>query len=443
MIMKSEKGIKFLTTEQIKASIESIVRNSSEFLTIICAYLVIPNEHIEYLPKIKQVNLIGGKEDTISDQEAELKKKIPRVNIKFVKNLHAKCYMNESTILLPSMNLNKYYNPTYDISKDNIEFGLEIHRNEAEELYESIKKEINSIKDFVFENDCSEQKVTSFLKKEEISQNQDMHIRFLKTYGIMSSVKDVITSAKESIMIVSPYLDVSEDCLGCLRSTPVKKNLLFGKNDMQKPQKEELKRVRNLCVHYINELHAKCYLNEEKAIVTSMNLLQSSEKNIEIGIEIYKENNPSIYNQIEAWIHSLIDKADEAGKNDPDWQKTHCCVLKRGKAGKYDINWYQTRGYCLWCGEDIPWCLNISNEDVPLCDSCKGIDEIERDRELFPNAFIKGPYCHRCRKNIDKAKYFKVKDLIKDLRINQDHPLCIDCWKAEKPDNSEEIAGSS
>lgn len=411
MITKFEKGIEFLTTEQIKASIESIVRNSSEFLTIICAYLVIPNEHIEYLSKIKQVNLIGGLESTLSGQEAKLKEKIPGVNIKFVKNLHAKCYMNESTILLPSMNLNKYYNPTYDISKDNIEFGLEIHKDEAEELYESIKKEINSIKDFVFENDCSEQKVTSFLKKEEISQNQDMHIRFLKTYGIMSSVKDVITSAKESITIVSPYLDVSEDCLGCLCSTSVRKCLVFGKDDMRKSQKDDFKKVENLNVHYVRQLHAKCYINEDKAVITSMNLLEKSKKNIEIGLEIYRERNPELYKEIKAEVCSIFDD----------------------KSCLYDIYRETTDGYCIVCGHSIPF-----NEKKPFCDACEEYVEREMDKmegdiecdfELFPEWFAEyfgEPYCHRCGK-----KYIYRKEY-SDGQIGIYHPLCKSCWKIEK-----------
>lgn len=416
MIMKSEKGIKFLTTEQIKVSIESIVRNSSEFLTIICAYLVIPNEHIECLSKIKQVNLICGLKDTLSGQEAKLKEKIPRVNIKFIENLHAKCYMNESTILLPSMNLNKYYTPTYNISKDNIEFGLEIHKEQAPELYESVAKEINSIKDFIFENDCSEQSVTSFLKKEEISQNQDMNIRFLKTYGIMSSVKDVITSAKESVMIVSPYLYMSENCLGCLCGTPVRKNLVFRKDDISNPdmynsQKKNLRSVKGLTVHCSRQLHAKCYINEDKAVITSMNLLEKSKKNIEIGLEIYRERNPELYKEIKAEVCSIFDN----------------------KSCSYDIFREITEGYCIVCGHSIPF-----NENKPFCDACeeyvereidKNEGNIEFDSELFPEWFAEyfgEPYCHRCGKKYVYRKEYS------DGQLGIYHPLCKSCWKIEK-----------
>ena len=41
-------------------------------------------------------------------------------------------------------------------------------------------------------------------------------------------------------------------------------------------------------VYFNEKLHAKCYMNEDTAIITSMNLYEASEKNRELGVLIQK-----------------------------------------------------------------------------------------------------------------------------------------------------------
>ena len=63
-------------------------------------------------------------------------------------------------------------------------------------------------------------------------------------------------------------------------------------------QKEKLRSL-NIKMFIRENLHAKCYLNESTAIITSMNLYQhSQENNIELGVRIQKEEDAGLYDEI-------------------------------------------------------------------------------------------------------------------------------------------------
>lgn len=61
-----------------------------------------------------------------------------------------------------------------------------------------------------------------------------------------------------------------------------------------------------------NSLHAKCYLNENEAIVTSMNLYSfSQQNNDEMGIHVTKENDTDLYNDIYIEVQRLLTISEE------------------------------------------------------------------------------------------------------------------------------------
>ena len=68
-----------------------------------------------------------------------------------------------------------------------------------------------------------------------------------------------------------------------------------------------LKQLNNASIYSLDNLHAKCYLNEDSAIVTSMNLYQhSQENNWEMGIKIDKSNDPVLYADIAQHLSLLF-----------------------------------------------------------------------------------------------------------------------------------------
>jgi phosphatidylserine/phosphatidylglycerophosphate/cardiolipin synthase-like enzyme len=59
-------------------------------------------------------------------------------------------------------------------------------------------------------------------------------------------------------------------------------------------------------------LHAKCYLNENEAIVTSMNLYSfSQQNNDEMGIYVSKDDDPELYKEISNEVQRLLTISEE------------------------------------------------------------------------------------------------------------------------------------
>ena len=63
---------------------------------------------------------------------------------------------------------------------------------------------------------------------------------------------------------------------------------------------------------FCKDLHAKCYLNENDVIITSMNLYEFSQvNNNEMGIFIEKSNDPELYKEVYDEVQRLIRTSDE------------------------------------------------------------------------------------------------------------------------------------
>lgn len=136
--------MKFLTTKGIAASIEDIIKNSKEYIYIISPYVKIDDSYIERLYEAEKngidISLIFGKEE-MKGFEKDKFRNFNKLKIYFLENLHAKCYFNERTALITSMNLHEYS------EKNNREMGIEISKSENPDIYAEIEKEANSIKD--------------------------------------------------------------------------------------------------------------------------------------------------------------------------------------------------------------------------------------------------------------------------------------------------------
>ena len=69
---------------------------------------------------------------------------------------------------------------------------------------------------------------------------------------------------------------------------------------------------------FVENLHAKCYLNENTAIITSMNLYEfSQQNNDEIGIRVDSKEDPQLYREIKAEAERLLRKATDRQSRKP------------------------------------------------------------------------------------------------------------------------------
>ena len=112
-------------------------------------------------------------------------------------------------------------------------------------------------------------------------------MEFLTTKQIVGSIESLIKDANEELVIVTPYVQLSPlffERLMDAADRNVKIDFVFGKREINYEEEEKITYIKNINLFFLQNLHAKCYLNESKVIITSMNLYEYSENNREMGI---------------------------------------------------------------------------------------------------------------------------------------------------------------
>ena len=128
----------FLTREGIIQHLESIIAEANGEVILISPYIKLDNRIQELLGEQKgNVDIhVVYRENKLKPNESRF---LERHGIKtsFLKDLHAKCYLNEKEVMLTSMNL-------YEHSlKNNVEIGLAISKNTDENLYNKIRRQVS------------------------------------------------------------------------------------------------------------------------------------------------------------------------------------------------------------------------------------------------------------------------------------------------------------
>ena len=134
--------------------------------------------------------------------------------------------------------------------------------------------------------------------------------KFLDTTGVSYHLQQLINKATERLILISPFLKINERIKQSLEDKNRLKidiRVIYGKNELQPDENNWLKSQTSIRSSFCKDLHAKCYLNESEAIITSMNLYEFSQvNNNEMGIYVVKETDPVLYNEIYEEVKRLI-----------------------------------------------------------------------------------------------------------------------------------------
>ena len=139
--------------------------------------------------------------------------------------------------------------------------------------------------------------------------------KFLKTTGVSFRLEELIKNTKEKLILISPYLQFSpkvKDNLHYLNLHKKDIRIIYRKNNLGVEDSNWLENQIGIRTSLCKSLHAKCYLNESEAIVTSMNLYQySQENNDEMGIHVNKNDDMELYNEIIEEAERLLTISEE------------------------------------------------------------------------------------------------------------------------------------
>ena len=255
---------------------------------------------------------------------------------------------------------------------------------------------------------------------------------FLTTQGTAYHLENIIINSSKWLVLISPYLSITENFLLRLRDADkrkVKIVIIYGKNELKPEEKGKLQKLENLSLHYCRNLHAKCFINEDCLIITSMNMYEFSEKtNREMGILLKKQSevDSKVYDEVRSsldssrtedlsrnTLESETEKTAAGKKEEPPNRTMHTSGW--AKAGGSLVNFLtslaeteiglskQKQGYCIRCGGRIP-----HNVNRPYCSKC--FDSWEE----WENPTYKEDYCHTCGKH---------------NRSSMLYPQCRNCYK--------------
>jgi hypothetical protein len=133
----------FITTAKISSLIETIIKESEDFIILISPFLQIHSrlkKLIERKLKTSKVSICFVCRNNIPlDEKIWIQTLDSKVTIVFHDNLHAKCYLNEKSAIVTSINLYEYS------MINNIEFGVHFTLSNDLNNYYEIIEETNSL----------------------------------------------------------------------------------------------------------------------------------------------------------------------------------------------------------------------------------------------------------------------------------------------------------
>lgn len=230
---------------------------------------------------------------------------------------------------------------------------------------------------------------------------------FLNTTGINYKLEQIIQNSQEHLWIISPFLKINHRIKELLEDRDRFKidiRVIYGKNELRPEEKQWLASMASIRTSFRSNLHAKCYLNEREALLTSMNLYEFSQvNNDEMGIVVSKDEDPVLFDKIIEESRRIMRVSEEiretvatvnASDDPPEIprQRTERATVVRPQ-----------NGFCIRCKTTIP-----PNPVEPYCRGCF------RTWNRYKNSDYGEKYCHTCGTDVETTKA---------------KPVCLSCYR--------------
>lgn len=285
-------------------------------------------------------------------------------------------------------------------------------------------------------------------------------IEFLTTLQTATQIEQIVRGATKEITLVSPYLQLSRDLgerLLTAEEQGASVRLIYGKKrEIQEETRQRLARLLGLELLYYHNLHAKCYYNEEKLVVTSMNLYEySARNNREMGVLATADED--LYRSARQEVEGIARQAeglsspgggdraeqtdDTQGRSSTVGQSTATSQGERaggveqetpsgdgsgiesalsvlfggggGKETQAESRAPVEKGFCIRCQEHIGY-----DPERPFCRRCYRKWAEWEDPEYVEN------YCHRCGREAAEVRTSGA--------LSMERPECLSCYRERR-----------
>lgn len=237
--------------------------------------------------------------------------------------------------------------------------------------------------------------------------------KFFGTMGINHRLEELIKGAQERLILISPYLKLNARMKQLLEDKDRAKiniNVIYGKNELQPDEDKWLKSMKSIRTTFCQHLHAKCYISETQALITSMNLYEFSQvNNEEMGIWVTRSDDPELYAEIHADALRLVRFSQDVPAA-PEKKASAAAVVapEPRRPPTRAANASNGDAYCIRCSKKT---VRL-NPARPLCGDCFQTWSVFENWDYTENA------CHACGRA--HATSFR-------------RPLCSDCFRQLAP----------
>lgn len=228
---------------------------------------------------------------------------------------------------------------------------------------------------------------------------------FITRKAIVHRIAKIIEEAEEEIVLISPYINADNETKRLIENTKraITIHVIYGKREKLRQNERGFFDERSVKLSYRKDLHAKCYLNEKEAILTSMNLYEYSQRNNdEMGILVSRKDDRELYEAI--YKQAMEWKEDSSGVDAP------ATPLETPEESTWEESFKILEaafwGFCIRCKEGI-----TLNPGRPYCFKCY------KNWNRYKNDEYKEKYCQFCGNEHETSKL---------------DPLCGDCYKELK-----------
>lgn len=139
--------------------------------------------------------------------------------------------------------------------------------------------------------------------------------KFLNTSATNYFLEEMIKDARDRLILISPFLKLNDrmkELLADKNRLKIDVRIVYGKSELQPQEIEWLRGLTYIRTSFCKNLHAKCYMNEELCIVTSLNLYEFSQvNNNEMGILIRRSEDGQLYKDAYEEAQRIIRISDE------------------------------------------------------------------------------------------------------------------------------------
>ena len=173
--------------------------------------------------------------------------------------------------------------------------------------------------------------------------------KFLSASAVSSEIEKIVKQTQRRLILISPYLKFASRLEEEIRtlSKNQKDIYVICREKKYLQENQWLQSLPNIRCCISKNLHAKCYINEQQGIVTSMNLYDYSQvNNYEMGILFTKDQDAELYSDVYKEVKHILElsnneiyfsvKESQNKEHSPKISNVH-------------------HGYCVRTGEKIPF----------------------------------------------------------------------------------------